>query len=250
MRFEGAGGLERVQPRLRLPHPTPAPMPSANALSRLALPDLIGAGRLAIENALAAPEIMAALAPAYTQADLEAARADLDALEAAAQAQTSRYGLQYGATDTVEAARRAFHDGTYMVHVATARLAFKSEPGTLARLGLKGERAEGFHAWAGQVRQFYTTLLGDAALAARMAAKGVTTADLTAARDAFEALAETERGQEDHKGLAQQSTRDRDALAEAFRDWLADFRDLARVRLRDNPDWLERLGFLARSEDE
>jgi len=38
-------------------------------------------------------------------------------------------------------------------------------------------------------------------------------------------------------------------LAREFSDWLAEFRDVARVALADDPEWLERLGFLHRTEE-
>ncbi len=75
----------------------------------------------------------------------------------------------------------------------------------------------------------------DADLGARLAARGV--AAVTAAVDA---LVAAEREQEDRKGLTQQATRDRDTLAAEIAARLGDFRDTARVALREQPDRLDR----------
>jgi len=223
-------------------------MANSKPLSHLSIDELIGLGYQAIDNALADPAILAALDPAYTAATLGDARLQVEALETATQNQRDRYGDQEGATHSTDAAWLAFHRDVYMPHVGMARIVFRDEPGVLASLGLRGEREDAFQKWVGQVNQFYATLAAKPALAARLAPKGLSEPDLLAAKAAFEALRTQERGQEDDKGEAQQSTRDRDALRRPVQVWLGEFRDTARLLLVDHPDWLERLGFLARSD--
>lgn len=230
-------------------HQPPGYMAINQPLSSLSIDDLIGLGYQAIDNALADPGILAALDPAYTTATLTAARADVVALEDASEDQRDLRGDMKGATAATDDAWATFHDDVYMPHVGMARLVFRDEPGVLASLGLQGDRADAFQAWVGQVNQFYGTLAEKPALATRLAAKGITEPDLLAATAAFEALRTQERGQEDDKGEAQQARRDRDTLRRPFERWLGEYRDSARILLADHPDWLERLGFLARSED-
>jgi hypothetical protein len=225
-------------------------MPFLESLSNLGIDALIAAGRQ-VEYALRTqPEIADALAPyGYDADEIAAGSAMLDALAAAAQAQRDRYGLQIGATADVKAARAAFHTDPYMVHAGLARIEFRAEPGTLARLALTGRRAQSFHGWAAQAGQFYALLLSDAALRTRVGARGITPTALANALAALDALAVLEREQENKKGLAQQSTRERHTLAGIYTAWLGDLWDTARIALRDHPDWLERLGFLAPSDD-
>ncbi len=227
---------------------TPIVMSYSDSLARLPVADLIRLGHQAIENALADPAIVAGLGPAYPEAALNAALGRLAAFEEAARVQTDRYGIQIGATHAVDTAWQAFHRDVYMPQAGMARIVLRDEPGTLARLGLDGEREDAFGAWLRQVDQFYGTLAAEPAIAARLAPKGISPAELTAARALFEALRDQERGQEDDKGEAQQSTRDRETLRDPFERWLGEYRDSARILLSAHPDWLERLGFLARSE--
>lgn len=213
------------------------------------IPNLVQAGAVVLDNMEAEADLQAAMLPFYTAADIAEARQLHTDLAAAASTQVDQYGLQKGATAILDDARDAFHADVYMPHVHLLRARYRKEPTVLARLGLDRPRVRGFAGWVRQAHYLYDNLLADAALAADVEAKGLPTADATAARDALVALAQTDSSQENRKGLAQQSTRDRDALARAFADWLAEFRDLARVALAEQPEWLERLGILHRSED-
>ena len=210
--------------------------------------DLLAAGRLATSNALADPDLVAALAPyGYDEAALQAVQATLDAYEAQMLAQQDRYGRQMEATERFSAAWKAFRDLHYTPHVTLARLVFKKEAGTQHRLGLKGRRATAFGAWVQQARLLYTTALSDTGLQTRLAARGITAAALQAARNEIQALVTLNQEQENLKGLAQQATRDRDAVRKTVQAWLGEFRQVAKVALTAQPDWLERLGILARA---
>jgi len=58
---------------------------------------------------------------------------------------------------------------------------------------------------------------------------------------------QADRQQESAKGLAQQSTQDRNATAIDFKQWMRNFWKIAEVALNDQPQWLERLGKRVRS---
>jgi hypothetical protein len=108
-------------------------------------------------------------------------------------------------------------------------------------------RAQAFGAWLSQTRQFYREGLADAGLRASLAEGGLTQAVLGDGQAKVEAVAQANNAQESAKGLAQQSTKDRDAAAAAFRTWMRNFWKIADVALSERPQWLERLGRMVRS---
>ncbi len=91
------------------------------------------------------------------------------------------------------------------------------------------------------------TGLADARLQASLAEGGLAQAVLESGQAGVEAAAQANAAQESAKGLAQQSTKDRDAAAATFQKWMRNFWKIAEVALSDQPQWLERLGRMVRS---
>ncbi len=222
------------------------------AYSDLSPADLSRAAHLAIDNALADAEIVARLAPyGYPEAELQRAAADVKDLDDLADDQLDAYADQAGTTAALNLRRERFHADPYMPHLTLARVEFEGadDVGARKRLGLDGARAQGFHDWLRQARRLYHGLRDDAALGARMAARGLPASDVTAAAAELDQMDALEEGQEDRKGLAQQSTRDRDELKGDVAKWMSTYEPTCEVALRDRPEWLERLGFLHRTDD-
>lgn len=209
---------------------------------------LAAKARQAITNTTADPDMTAAVAErGYTQPGFDAALADVAAYERLIGKQVDLGGQAEHATEQLEEAREPFHTEVYMDHVERARRVFKDEPGTLRRLGLRGDRERAFSAWAGQVRQLYETALGDDELKARLAPTGLTEAVLQDGLDQLAAIVTLDGTQEDLKGLAQQATRDRDKARTPVLNWLAGYYEAAERAFKDHPDWLERIGKVAPS---
>ena len=147
---------------------------------------LLVQGRVALDNALNAPEILDALAAYnYDAAKLEEGQSLLLALEERHAAQLRLRARQREATAAFKAtwdeARR-----TYIRHVKIARALLAEWPERLARLGLEGRRARAFGAWVGQARQFYREGLADAGLQALLETGGLTSAVLESALELLE----------------------------------------------------------------
>jgi len=204
--------------------------------------NLIHRGQVAATNALETPGILERTTPfGYHAEKLQVGQALATDLQAAHQKQVDTYGRQYQATETLKV---AWDDARqlYTRHSAQARAVLAGEKGLKARLGLK-KQPESFHSWTAQARQFYTTGLQDPELQARLPEGGLTAEVLQGGLDKVVAAEAADRTQEAAKGEAQQSTRDRNAAAGALDTWLDDFGVIARIALRQFPEWLEKLNF-------
>jgi len=209
--------------------------------------DQINDARVALDNAQTDADLQAGLgAYGYDAAALAEGAALLGAAEEAQQARAQEYGEQYDATDAYDAARETA-DALYGPHLTLARVAFRTDRDAQSALSLNGRRRKSTSGWLGQAQQFYANVLDGAAYQAGMGRFNVTAADLEAGRDAVDAVARANADQEREKGEAQKATETRDRALDALDDWMADFREVARVAFRDDRQQLEKLGILARS---
>lgn len=163
------------------------------------------------------------------------------------QARETNFGNQLNATETVEEDWEDFYEDTYMVHVGIARAVFRKDRGARSRLGLLGERRQDKAGRYDQALQLYTNALADTEIVDKLAVRGMDATVLQAAADTVTAIQKADHKQDDHIGLAQQSTKNRQKQDKALAEWLSMFRDIVRPALKDQPEWLERLGIFHRS---
>lgn len=165
----------------------------------------------------------------------------------AVEKQRSEYGDQYGATQDFHAAWDAA-DTVYMRYVRLARVVFKDDVARRVALGLDGRRKHSFSGWQSQARQFYDSALADAEIQNALATVGITQQALQDGLALMEAADQERHRQQKEIGEAQEATQARDALLDdIFEEW-ADLVEIARVVFADDPQKLERMGILARSE--
>jgi hypothetical protein len=208
---------------------------------------LINQGRVALTNALEIGEIANAFAPlGYDRAKLEAGQALLKNLEASQATQERMYAKQTEATAALET-QLAAAKKTYARHAKITRALLAEKPEYLARLGLDTSPPRRVGEWLQHAEQLYREALADATWLTLLAEGGLTEAVLHNGQAMLQATAQADAAQESAKGLAQQATLDRDAAYRTFFEWMRDFWKIAQVALRATPQWLERLGKLARS---
>ena len=207
----------------------------------------LAAAGLALNNARSDGDLAGPLAEfGYDAERLTQGWALYEAAVAAQQRFTQEYGEQFTASDAFTVAKDAAQ-ATYSRYVKIARVALKEERGAGAKLALDGRRKRSLAGWLAQARQFYANAQADAEVLAALGQFGVTAEKLAAGQaqvDGVEALA---AAQKKETGEAQQATQKRDEALEALDAWMSDFVAIARIALEENPQWLEKLGVLARS---
>ena len=221
---------------------TPAAGTDQNHELHQEVADFVVKNRVAIQNALANPAILAILAQyGYTAADLQQALLNLTDLEAANEEQRVEYGEQYQATTDLATKRAAFNT-TYILHVELARIQFKNNEKGRTALALSGERARSYSGYLTQAAMFYNNGLKEADLKAGLALRGMPEAVLQAGQAAVTALLGKLGDQRTETGQAQQATKKRDAAYDTLADWMTDFTGTARLVLAQDDQLMEEMG--------
>lgn len=203
--------------------------------------------RVLIANTRANNDIRDALAAhGFTDARLEEGETLSDNLSALCQRKTNHYGGLRGANDALNAADKQAQE-TYRTHVKLARVAFQGDRGMLQTLHLLGPRKRTLAVWLGQARDFYATALASPDIAARLAAFTISHEQLEAGMQQTEMVFERHAASRQQRGLAQESTRDRNIAARELESWMSDFKMIARVALKSRPQLLEQFGITVRA---
>lgn len=207
----------------------------------------LAAAQLALSNARSDGDLSGPLAAfGYDAERLAAGWALYETAAATQQRQTQEYGEQYTASDALTTTWEAAQ-AEVSRYVKVARIALKAERGAAAKLALDGPRKRSLAGWLAQARQFYANALADAGVLTALAQFGVTQEKLAAGQAQVAVVEGLAAAQKKETGEAQQATEKRDAALEALDMWMGDFVAIARVALEENPQWLEKMGVLARS---
>lgn len=207
----------------------------------------LSAAQLALSNARTDPDLSGPLAEfGYDAARLDEGWALYTAAAAAQQRQAQEYGEQYSASDAFTAAWEAAQ-ADYSRSLKIARIALKGDRGAAARLSLDGARKRSLAGWLAQANQFYTNALADAPTLAALGRFGISQEKLAAGQAQVAAVESLAAAQKKETGEAQQATQERDTSLEALDEWMGDFLAIARIALEENPQWLEKMGVLART---
>ena len=128
-------------------------------------------------------------------------------------------------------------------HVAIARAAFREEP--LVQQDLKIDKmATGNWGWAKQALDFYK--LAPIQMA-RLQQFGATPEAFQQNQAAVQALLDLRAERQQRKGKTQDFTQERNRKIKELRDWYGEFRRLARIALKENPQLLETFGIVVPS---
>ena len=199
--------------------------------------------QVAIENAMNDADIQAALETyAYTRERLQQGMTLYTETRRQVELQTALYGEQYGTTDKIDGDWERARE-MYRSTLGIARIVFKDNKTAQAGLRLNGNRKRSFGAWATQALTFYNNLTERADWIAEMGRFGYIEEKIQQERDTIDALLQTNARQEMTKGQAQTMTQTRNAKLRELDEWVATFKKVAKIALRNNKQWLEKLGF-------
>jgi hypothetical protein len=196
-----------------------------------------------IDNSLRDPQIQERVAAfGFPVGKLNAAKALFEAAQAAVNLQILKSGAQQQSTSSLAEAEVSARDA-YRALAKVARAVFIKDKGQLTVLGLTGREPDSF---AGFLAAAYT-LFNNAANLSVLAEYGYDAAKLQTERGKIAALDDANLRQESAKGAAQQSTEERDAALQALHNWVSQYRQIARVALRDQKQLLESIGIVVRT---
>ena len=200
---------------------------------------------VAIDNVSAAPEVQASLAEVgYDAARLAAGKALLTRASALNNQQDSQSGDQVNATSAKDAAWQQADD-LYMKQVKLARIAVK-KPGDRGKLMLEGDRKHKFAGWVEQAGEFYAHAF-EPEILAQLGTVNLSEAKLQDGKALADAVIAAHKAQTTAIGDKQNATDERDQAFDDLAAWMSDYLAAARVALEDHPQWMEKLGVLART---
>jgi len=168
----------------------------------------------------------------------------ITALQHALNNQAARYGEQYGSTEQFHSAWRIAKK-SYKVTLKIARIALSSDYDAHVALEMNGKRKEAFAGWYQQAMKFYDGIT-DRHLG-KLAKFGFTRDKIEHEKALVEATLSASIQQAKEIGVAQASTKKRDAVLERTAEWLHTYYQIARIAFEDQPQLVEVLGLKERS---
>ncbi|PID87752.1 MAG: hypothetical protein CSB06_03700 [Bacteroidia bacterium] len=135
----------------------------------------------------------------------------------------------------------------YGLHRKKAKIIFRKEPMIMERLELDSRVPAAYLKWLETVKKFYTVSLSDELIQAKLLRLRVTEDELHEGNKRIEELEELRAEYLKAKGIAQDSTKHKDAAFNKLDDWMSEFYSVARIALEENQQLLESLGKFVRS---
>ena len=209
--------------------------------------DFLMSAKTMIENALSDDTVKTALAGyGYDEARLQAGKALYDEAFELDLTQKRESGEKVAATTEFNNLW-AEADQQYMKTLKVARIVLKNLYKADQAAMLYGVRKQSFNGWQEQAVSFYANILNDPELLEAMAGYGYPEDRLNQEYEMVQQVIEQNLRQKKEKGESEQATRFRDQKLDQLADFVSDLRGIAKVALADTPDYLEKLGILARS---
>jgi len=209
--------------------------------------EFIANSKLLTNNSLNDETIKQAVALyGYSEKKLIKAQRWVTTVEGLHELQIKEYGDQYQSQDEFQTKRKGAHVG-YMDLLTIAKIALRNDVSAQKSLGLNQARKKSYSGWLAQSLQFCNNLIASPNYTAAMEVYGQTIEIIQAVK---KGIIETQACAEKHKiekGEAQQATQARDTKLDELNQWVSDYKKIARIALKTNPQLLEKLGILERS---
>ncbi len=168
--------------------------------------------------------------------------------------QTNSFGqLQYKEKDEQKAATNEFNEN-WQKSISEvkrfkklARLVFDNDPNAWNMLKLDTLNIAKFSDWYADTDLVYTNMLEHDEWLTSMQAFGYTSESLTAQQTKLKALKDLQQTQQQEIGDAQQATDDKWISYNQLKDFCYKLREVAKIEFESDPQLLEKLGILVRS---
>lgn len=206
--------------------------------------------KVSLDNATSDPDIKQALAPFnYDDNRMAQGRTLYDNAAALIAKQKKEFGEQIEATGDLEA-KWAAAKTPYAIAHKVSKIAFKDDPGALKKLMVDGKRKQSLSGWLEQAGVFYTNLLADESLIAKMATFGYNRKKLENEAMQVKAVADANSKQEAEKGDEVRATRLRDQALDQLDEWMSDFMKIANIALDGQEGLKKKLGIYKKTSRE
>ena len=129
----------------------------------------------------------------------------------------------------------------YREHREIAKVLFKDTPDRLLRLGINGKVPDAYVKWLETVNTFYTVSGVDIQIKDALATMSVTTEQINKQKTD---LVELEKEHIDfvrERGESQDATAQKNKAFDDLKDWLSNFKAIAKIALKEHPQLLEAL---------
>jgi hypothetical protein len=131
--------------------------------------------------------------------------------------------------------------------VIIANIAFKNDVGAQQSLGLNLPRKKSYSGWLTQALQFCNNLIASPNYMPAMEKYGQGIEKIQAVKKEISDTQTYSEAHKSEKGEAQQATKIRDEKLDELFTWVNDYKKIARIALKEQPQLLEKLGLLERS---
>ena len=207
-----------------------------------AIDDLLKASRLSVNNTLADKQAQQALAKyGFTPKDIKEGKGLLTNCTKQCRAQEQHYETQWALNHRIKDELKTTR-AQFVEHVKVARFVFRKDAPVLHQLNVQRlERNE--NAWLKQANAFYERITPHAT---RLAPQGVTPDELAQNQAALQAIVALREEQARIKGDAEDATQRKKQAQQELREWLSEFRKVARLAFKKSPQKLEAFGIRVR----
>lgn len=198
--------------------------------------------RVAFENSASQPQISTTLAEyGYDSETMQVGKALYDVTRQAFDSnkkETDEAIVAFAAFDK----KRIQLDELYTAHRKKAKVVFRDDDTTAAKLEVSGIMPKAYIKWIETIRNFYTITIADVEIQTKLARLKVSVADLTAAQSLIPEMESLRAVYLMEKGESQDSTAIKDNAFAKLDDWMREFYAVAKIAMEDSPQLLEALG--------
>lgn len=199
----------------------------------------ISQNRTALSNASSLPEIATRMAAfGYQAKKFQEGKALVENTDMLHSLKKDKHDRRLYISQTLKADTKACRK-LYMAHVKVARQSFEQASGVQRQLGIDRAIPQAVSQWLPLAYGFYTKLQE---IHDQMTRFTIPAAEVSQGKTMVDAILAQREARYAKKGEAEASTHSRDIVMKEMRAWMKDFYSVARVALKDHPQWLEALG--------